>query len=323
MTVFLPDAEDLNVSAIRPTARFRDSSPDIDNRGLIDKRYEADGYLFFRDLLPKEAIAATRDEMLAPLVQQGLTDKDGVWTGGDRASFTETAPEFNGVWRRLFERPCVREAFQRLLGEPASPVPIVQYRAYPPRDSFGGVHQDGFYSPGITGYRPVWIPLVPMDEDVGGLMLAVGQTNKGYFHNTAKAPPYPIPAGMIPDSAWAWIDYRPGDVLVIHPDSPHTGMPNRSRRVRLSLDARVQSAANPATVVGRLTSITPEAVVLELEEGGASRLSLTEDTFIRAGVNAGVRLSREEFARSDSLGVRVLVAKDGDRAVMLRRATDA
>ena len=35
-----------------------------------------------------------------------------------------------------------------------------------------------------------------------------------------------------------------GDVIVIHGFTPHGGMPNRSRRIRYSVDARIQSAAS-------------------------------------------------------------------------------
>src|SRR3546814_15809194 len=71
-----------------------------------------------------------------------------------------------------------------------------------PGGSITGVHQDGFFSPGIRNYKPVWTPLTDCEREVGGLMLAVRQCNRGFFHNLAKTPSS-IPEGVIPDDSWA------------------------------------------------------------------------------------------------------------------------
>ena len=321
MSLWLPDAADISTLDIRPVGILRDSSDHIHDRELIEARYEEDGYLFFRDLLPREAVDATRREMMAPLLEQGLIDEDCVWLGGDRdTGIAETGPTYRGVWPRLFERPGVKEALAKLLGEPAATVPMVQYRAYPPNKPPGGVHQDGFYSPGIKGYRPVWIPLIEMDEAMGGLVLATGFTKGGYIHNVAKGVGAPVPAGIIPDSAWLRADYRPSDVLVIHPKTPHTGLPNRSRKVRFSIDTRVESAANPATISGEFVNGSPEAVTLKLAGGQLQTLRLDDETFIRTGPNRGARLSRTEYLEVTPPGQALLASRDGDHALMLRRA---
>ena len=196
---------------------------------------------------------------------------------------------------------------------------MVQYRAYPPNKAPGGVHQDGFYSPGIKGYRPVWIPLIEMDEAMGGLVLASGFTGGDFIHNTAK-PGNPIPAGIIPNSAWLRADYRPSDVLVIHPKTPHTGLPNRSRKVRFSIDTRVESAANPATVVGEFVSGSPDVVTLKFAGETLRTLKLSDETFIRTGPNRGQRLSRTGYLEVTPPGQMLLASTEGDQALMLRRA---
>ncbi|MBV9996695.1 MAG: phytanoyl-CoA dioxygenase family protein [Caulobacteraceae bacterium] len=319
MPLFLPDADEIDIGAIRPVTGLRDSAPDLGDRALLNRRYEADGYLFFRGLLPKDAVLAARRDMMAPFLSQGLIDEDCVWLGGDQAAPFGVAT-FAGVWPRLFQRPGIREALDRLLGEPAATVPMVQYRAYPPGGAMGGVHQDGFYSPGIKGYRPVWIPLIEMDQAMGGLALATGFTGRDYIHNVAKSPNSPIPAGVIPDGAWLRADYAPSDVLVIHPQTPHVGLPNRSRKVRFSIDTRVESAADPATLVGELVNGSANAVTLRCGDGALRTLAIDDETFIRTGPKAGTRLSRSDYLELTPPGELILASKEGDRALMLRRA---
>ena len=119
MALYLPDAEDLCADDIRPTGRLHDSIGDLDRRDVLDARYEADGYLFFRGLLPPEAVAAARQEMMAPLLAQGVVDEDGRWIGPSRdTAFNETSEAFAGVWPRLFDRPGVRPMLDKLVGEP-------------------------------------------------------------------------------------------------------------------------------------------------------------------------------------------------------------
>jgi hypothetical protein len=47
------------------------------------------------------------------------------------------------------------------------------------------------------------------------------------------------------DPAWATAEYLPGDVVIFHSLTIHGSVPNRSERVRLSVDYRYQSASQP------------------------------------------------------------------------------
>jgi len=319
MTVFLPDAEPMDFRSIKLGGRLRESNDLLEHLDALNERYEADGYLFFRSILPIEAVDQAREAMMAPLLEQGVIDREGRWIGGEAPSPAEESPLFQGVWKSLFEYPGVKAALDRLLGEETEAVPIVQYRAYAPHDARGGVHQDGFHTPGVANYRPVWIPLIDMEEEVGGLALAVGQNKNGFYHNLAQQPRCPVPEGVIDPTSWATIDYRRGDVLVVHPHTPHTGMPNRSDRVRFSIDSRVQSAANPATVMGAVTAFDLDSVTLRVGSD-LTTLQLSDDTFIRIGEDRGRRMSRTEFVEEAREGVVLMASRDGDRALMLRRA---
>ena len=155
---------------------------------------------------------------------------------------------------------------------------------------------------------------------MGGLVLAPGLTHKGYFHNLAAPPKTRIPEGVIDEDAWVRENYRPGDVVVIHPHTPHVGLPNRSNRVRFSIDTRVQSTANPAVIVGEVTAFDVDSVPLRLDAGKVVTLKMDDETFIRT-IHFGERISRETFVEKTEPGLRVVASRDGYRVMMLRKPT--
>jgi hypothetical protein len=323
MNVHLPEAANLSPEAIRPAHSLVDSTGLLGDLAALDRRYEEDGYLYFRGVLDQASIATARRRMAAPLIERGLAAEEGEalrWTGGDQPSLPEDAPEFSGVVQTLVEDPANQATFEQILGEPACTVPMIQYRAYKPNGPLGGVHQDGFYSPGILGYRPLWIPLVAIDADMGGLVLAPRHHKAGFFHNTAKPPRCSIPEGVIGSDVWARADYRPGDLAVIHPYTPHVGLPNRSDFVRLSIDTRIQSAANPATISGTLAKVEPDAVTVKCGDGKLRRVKYDADTFLRIGANLAERMTPEAFRDAARPGMPLIASLENERALMIRRA---
>jgi ectoine hydroxylase-related dioxygenase (phytanoyl-CoA dioxygenase family) len=148
----------------------------------------------------------------------------------------------------------------------------------------------------------------------------VRQCNRGYFHNVAKSPPH-IPDGVIPDDAWATTDYFPGDVLVLNPFTPHASMPNRSNRCRVTLDTRIQSAADPRVIVGDVVGANDNAITVRKGDGSQATFKVDDETMIRIQ-SPGIPEKRSEYAHRVEVGRAVLVVRDGDRAVMLRRTND-
>lgn len=321
----IPDAEDLEVAAINPARDLEECNHLLDEHEALTRFYEENGYIFLRNVLNPDSVSQARDEMLAIAARHGLVepgDPEGRFTGRAEAPIWEESPEFSGISRRLIEHPDNLRVMEKILGEPACAVPIVQYRLYPPDGPTTRVHQDGFYSPGIHAYKPVWITLTPCSRDMGGLAIAIGQNKRGYLHNLAKPSPFPIPVGAIPDDSWATTDYMPGDILIVHPSTPHAGLPNRSDRLRITFDTRVQSAARPSAFAATVKAATPDTITIERDSGAAETYKVDKDTFIRV-LDPGIRNSFEEFATVTKPGMRLVVVTEKDeRAVMLRAASE-
>lgn len=320
-----PDARDCNALEIRPTRELESCNHLLDDFAALTRFYEDQGYILLRQVLDPSSVATARDEMLAVAARIGIVragDPTGTWTGKPLEGSWEESPQFSGISRRLIDHPANQAVMAKVMGEKACMVPNVQYRIYPPNGPVTSVHQDGFYSPGIHDYRPVWVPLLPTPREVGGLMVAVAQCRRGYLHNLAKPAPFPIPADEIPMSSWATTDYMPGDVLIVNPYSPHASMPNRSKQLRLTFDTRVQSAARPSAVAATVTGVTPDSITVDIEGFGRRSYRVDAETFVRVR-HPGIREPFEKFAEVTVPGMRLLLVADGDYAVMLRKAAEA
>jgi len=319
----IPNVADLELSDIHPVRELESVNHLLDDHAALMRFYDENGYILLRNVLNPASVERARKEMFAILERHGAItpgDTRGVWTGKPFPAAMEESREFSGTSKRLIEDPDNLKIMEKILGEPACMVPNVQYRAYAPGSAFGMAHQDGFYSPGIQDYKPVWITLTDCDRTMGGLALAVGQNRRGYFHNLAKST-FAIPRDAIPADSWATTDYHPGDVLIVHPYTPHTGLANRSDRFRVSFDTRVQSARNPSAVAATVKSVTPNSITVNIDERGEKTLSVDKECFIRV-LHPGVREKFEDFAKITQPGMRLIVVSDGNRAVMLRKAAE-
>ncbi len=322
-SISMPGAKDLDSTTINPKGELKDCNHLLDDHAALMRFHDEQGYILLRGVLDPASVEETRQAMFAVMERHGLIEPgntDGTWTGKPFPGGMEESPEFSGIARRLIENPANQRLMEKILGEPACIIPIVQYRTYPPGGSITGAHQDGFYSPGIKNYKPVWTTLTPCPREVGGLMVAVGQCNRGFLHNLAKTPS-PIPEGVIPEECWATTDYMPGDVLILNPYAPHASMPNTSKYCRVTLDTRVQSAANPRVLLADIISARPDAITVRDLSGTERTFAVDDDTFIRIE-HPGVRQKREDYVPSAPTGKRIVVVFDGDHAETLRRASD-
>lgn len=321
--IFMPGAEPLNVLDVHPTRELEPCNHLLDDHDALMRFHDEQGYIFLRDVVNHDALDQARREMFAIMERHGLIEPgatEPVWTGKPFAGGMEESPEFAGISRRLVDHPGNQKVLEQILGEPVVQIPIVQYRTYPPGGSITGPHQDGFTSPGILGYKPLWMPITNCEREVGGLAVAVGQCNCGYLHNVAERPSK-IPAGLIPEDAWATTDYFPGDVLVLNPYAPHCSMPNTSNRLRVTIDTRVESAANPRVLLADVLEVRPDSIRVRSQDGTEKTFRVDADTFIRIE-HPGVRQTIEEYVATTVPGQRIVVIFDDDHAKTLRRASE-
>lgn len=297
----------------------------LDDQQRLWAAYAESGYLYLRDVLDREAVAEVRDVYLKILADLGLIepgDPDARWNGADLEVLDPDMLALfdQRVWEQFVERPVVNAFFERLFGEPVTYLPAAEYRVSSPSlvdssDPFVGRHQDGFYNEGIP-FRVCWIPLVSMDVSVGGLAVTEACHQTGYLHDLQNPPRFQIPKGAVPDEVWRHPGtYEPGDIVVFDTFTPHSGLPNRSDRFRLSMDLRVLGKSQPQPVVGNVVEISADSVVIE-DAAGRHRLRLTSESYLRG--HRGARFPRDEATDLFPLGSKVMASHVGDAAVLVR-----
>lgn len=102
-------------------------------------------------------------------------------------------------------------------------------------------HQDITYNKHLGPFCVVWVPLVEIDRSCGGMAVFPRTQGRGeLFHGETVAPS----DGWIPPIDTSKLErvelqpLAPGDVVVMGNETVHESMPNRSQRIRLSVDFR-------------------------------------------------------------------------------------
>jgi len=266
-----------------------DSTPLLGDHEKLRERWDADGVLFFKNVINHDAIAKVRNEYLVRLKEVGVVAPDEsrpVWSGLNRLEGRLARPVSDKVWQDLVAHPSFDTVVCALLGERPVWVPIVVHRAAPPAgpatigaDPFSGGHQDGVFNYGID-YITCWVPLMDIDEKVGGLAVVPG-SHKQVHYNKHPAQTNVIRTGVFPDSAWRRPDYKAGDLLIFHSMTAHAGLPNRSAEIRLSADIRFLPSSVPKPIVGSVTAFDGTVVHITDENGGKQNFILDEESIIR------------------------------------------
>lgn len=297
----------------------------LDDREALEAAWERDGYWFFRDVLDREAVERLRGVFLEEISHLGMIapgDSIARYNGKSLSEFPFRMEPLAArkIWKPFVAEPAIHHFFTRVLaGEPFW-IPTVEYRATPPaqdrsRPRFDYVHQDGFYNAGIP-FLICWIPLAEIDADVGGLVLAEGLHKGPYLHDLSQPPLFPIPDGAVPAHAWRRTTYRPGDVVIVHLNTPHTGVANHSDRFRLSMDIRVMAASGNTPIVGSITSITQHEVAVQGEDGRSGTFTFDESTYSR-GLDGG-KVPLEQIPMHFHPGDEVILASHDGRVTVLR-----
>ena len=172
------------------------------------------------------------------------------------------------------------DAVSSLIGDEITCNPIQHVRAKPPSE--GG---NSSWSQGVPWHQDAavmmpeaersnvvtcWIPLADSTRESGCVQVLPGLVAGGYIRHQKEGGTMIVP-GLQPDVEPVFVECGRGDVLFMHPYTPHTSVANRSDRCRWSLDLRYHPTgehtgrtAHPDFVVGSVSD--PGSVMGDVEE---------------------------------------------------------
>jgi hypothetical protein len=241
---------------VRP---FIDSTNLITDGPALAARMHRDGYLFLRGLLPAEAIRAVQRQVGEIArndgwlrrdrpVEDAIADPAGFCVDPDPV-YLRTLRRINHLedYHALKHHPALIGLFERVLGGPILPHPRVLMRnIFPSRDEFTTkAHQDFPNVQGSTEVFTAWIPLIDCPMQVGPLQVAAGSHTQGVYDFQIGAGAGGIEVSDPLEGRWVSSDFALGDVLIFHSMVVHKGVPNRSDKLRMSMDVRYQLVSEP------------------------------------------------------------------------------
>jgi len=308
---------------------FVDSTDFRDDGAALAGRMRRDGYLFLRGLLPAEAVRGVQRQVgeiaradgwlkAERPVEEAMAEPAGFCVDPDPV-YLRTLRKINLLedYHGLKHHPALIGFFERMLDGTVFPHPRVLMRnIFPAREEFTTkAHQD---FPNVQGTEEVytaWIPLIDISLGMGPLQVAAGTHTEGVFD-------FAIAAGAggieIPDALegrWMSGDFAVGDVLVFHSMTVHKGLPNRSDRLRMSMDVRFQLVSekfNPDNAQADGQPLPWEEIYAGWKSEGSKyywrRLPLREKEF-----------DRQWFDKRDAMGFALGEAGDPRARSVLQR----
>lgn len=277
--------------AASPLGVFKTANESLDNSDLLDSTFREDGYLFFRQVLDVAKILEVKCDFVRVLQEQGIVTpetSEPIWTGAGFDAIDDNALYGLNSYVELIESKGMRQLMERVCGGPIFLFKGTNIRYSLPRDPLHATppHQDHFFIRANSEFRTVWVPLMEIGRDVGGLALAARSHKRGLRVHREQENVYSYQmkgrrqSGVALEhigEPWLTTDYRPGDLLVFHSLMLHWALPNCSDRVRLSLDARCQPKTTPRTwqaekSIPELRRYRQEVKRIATEEGASEEL---------------------------------------------------
>jgi hypothetical protein len=220
-----------------------DSSGLVHDHQALRGRLAADGYLFFRGLLPAGEVRDAGSTVLARLHRGGWAAAGGAVSGPPVAAGPKDAladPAYRAAvtgiaFNRIPYLPPLRGLIRGILGTGAFSYPVkvlrVVYPEQPGNRTLGRyVHYD-YGAAGVQDMLTSWIPLMDIPVRLGGLAVEPGG------HRNRLRPPHLLAPA---ERGWATTGYRAGDVVIFHSLTPHAVLPNTTSALRISGDFRWQ-----------------------------------------------------------------------------------
>lgn len=251
-----------------PTIDFTDSTELLDDPAALRKRARDEGYLFFRGLLPEEALLEVRHHVMRVLdahgwleqsipIDQGVLDQTAVNLIPDddlREDIGISIEGYGDVQRiedlhRVPHHPTLMELYRVLCEEDVFVHPrhivrvMTTHRALTPTPA----HQDFPLIQGTSRTWTCWIPLGDCPVDAGPLSVLRRSHVNGLLPVGSAKGAGGIEALLCDEGdAWCAGGFRCGDVLTFPAHTVHRALPTTEPgRVRLSMDVRYQPVSEP------------------------------------------------------------------------------
>jgi len=258
---------------------LRDSTPDLERNRMdeLRRRYADEGYLLLRGLLARVDVEAAAAQVVESLAARGLVDprferSERIAARRARVStfgFEAEDRRFEQV-RSIALAGRMRAFYERFFDAPPRAFDYVWLRLMAPKQATPPHCDIVYMGRGTHDFCSTWIPLTPVDLDDGPLMVLershrVERLREGYarmdvdkdgnwrrvklrhgrFFRGGDYSRNPRKVRSEFGLRWLTSEFEPGDVVVFSPFTMHASLDNRSRRFRISVDARYQRASDP------------------------------------------------------------------------------
>lgn len=241
---------------------FIESSGLVGDGAALAERMRRDGYLFLPGLLPRSDVATVQRQI-------GEIARDAGWLRRDRPVEDAIAdvsgfcvdpdPIYLNTLRRincledyhaLKHHPGLIDVLERMLGGAILPHPRVLMRnIFPQHEEYTTkAHQDFPNVQGTTEAYTAWMPLIDCPINVGPLQIAAGSHTNGVYDFDIAGGAGGIEIRDPLEGRWVSGGFAVGDVLLFHSMTVHKGLPNRSDKLRMSMDVRYQLVSEPFNI---------------------------------------------------------------------------
>jgi ectoine hydroxylase-related dioxygenase (phytanoyl-CoA dioxygenase family) len=253
----------------------------LDDVDALRAQLAEEGYLYFEQLLDREAVHEVRRDVLGVLADLGWTEPNQIPRSNrcivpplreEDEAFIEGYQEVQKLesFHTLAHHPALMDAMRKALGPTAFPHPLKIARlAFPGHYEVSTPpHQDYPNNQGTPELTAAWIPLSDLGTDLGGLAVLRGSNRYGLLpmrgHIGAGNRMAAVPEEMAEACRWVTTEFHQGDVLLFPATTVHASLHNASMfDMRLSVDFRYQQegqALTPGCLLPHFQRLTWEEI---------------------------------------------------------------
>jgi ectoine hydroxylase-related dioxygenase (phytanoyl-CoA dioxygenase family) len=256
-------AQDVYPSNLQPMYEANELLADVRDADAAEKqaalraRLRTDGYLFFRNIVPRQSLLEVRDR-----ITRILADIGWILDGDERMAARAIAlPQREGEpgyfaaldrivrleeLHSLAHEPRLLAVMRQVLGDSAFPHPLGITRLVFPNNPeiTTPPHQDYRNNQGTANLTAAWIPLGDCPVEQGSLAILEGSHKAGLLPLQYHLGPGNRGAVLTPELLelrWVTADFKAGDILLFPSLTVHSALENRHPdAMRLSVDFRYQ-----------------------------------------------------------------------------------